>query len=425
MKILHVSPLYHPADGGAERHVREVSERLASRGHNIRILTTNARSELELTSGTDASLEPREVIGGVEIARLPASPSLLGRLLDRQFHMRGGYRTQSYLFTPGGVEMLRGHPRNLSLVREVRRFDADVVASWNWLWPAAYQVHLARRWKRFRLVGVPLFHTEQRWTQRPIYEAMLSRCDAFLVNTPYEATYIQSRASDASRFAVQGVGIDPDFFDRRDGQAFRARHALGDAPVVGFVGRMIRDKGLDKILEAMPAVWSWNPEVRLILAGLCSDDGSWLGGLLQGLTPEERQRVLLFPNFSETDKPDLYDSFDVFALPSIADSFGIAFLEAWACRKPVIGSRIGAISCVIDDGRDGLLVDPADPQKLARALIGLLEDPERRARMGEHGYRKTTDQFTWEKVTDRVEALYRELIGDASKTRKNVGRWTG
>jgi glycosyltransferase involved in cell wall biosynthesis len=118
--------------------------------------------------------------------------------------------------------------------------------------------------------------------------------------------------------------------------------------------------------------------------------------------------------FEEKDKGSLFDAFDVFALPSKEESFGITYLEAWACGKPVIGARIGPTQCVIDEGVDGLLADPDDPEDIARALIKLLSSSETRERMGRSGQAKTMARYTWDKVTDRIEKLYLDLA--AAKT---------
>jgi glycosyltransferase involved in cell wall biosynthesis len=119
--------------------------------------------------------------------------------------------------------------------------------------------------------------------------------------------------------------------------------------------------------------------------------------------------------FDESDKASIFDSFDILAMPSVAESFGITYLEAWMCGKPVFGGRIDSTRCVIDEGRDGLLADPHDPADIAAAIVKLLGDPEARARMGQAGYEKATSLYTWEKVTDRVEGVYREVVEGKSQ----------
>ncbi len=420
MKILHVAPLYYPSTGGAERHVKEVSERLVSRGHNVTVLTTNAKHDHNLYDGIDGALPKIEQVEGVRVIRLRAGPGLFATGLDLLLNLRGGYRLFSALLTPSGLEMLSLHPRNLGFIRSIMHSDVDVVASWNWHWPPAYHIYLARRLRRFQLIGFPLFHTEERWVQRSVYDRMVATSDALVVNTSHERDFILRRVPAARNVVVAGVGVDPTQFARRQGMAFRTRHALGGGPLIGFVGRMTPNKGVDKVIEAMGTVWDWNKDVRLVLAGSRTNNFPRLDNLLQRLAPHERARILMLPNFTESEKADLYDSLDVFVLPSIGESFGIAYLEAWMCHKPVVGSRIGSTSCVIEDGSDGMLVDPNDPGDIARALVQLLSDPERRVRMGAHGHVKTMEHFTWDKVTDRVEHCYLDLTTRTSRLGEDV-----
>jgi glycosyltransferase involved in cell wall biosynthesis len=410
VRLLQITPLYHPSPNGAERHCLEVSERLAARGHQVEILTTNARTHADLLRSAPPSLPASEMVNGVRVSRVPTDDDALFGLLERWTELRGGYRSASAAFTPSGLEMLvRGRPRNRHLVRRTLAARADIVLTWNWVLPAAYHAYLARRLKRFTLVGVPLFHTEEPWAHRPIYDRMLAACDGFIVNTAHEADFIRRRVPAAGQIAAIGPGIAVEPFARPDGAAFRRRHGLGEAPLVGFLGRIHAGKGVPALVEAMRLVWRQQPGARLILAGNRWDDRP-LEALLDSLTAAERARVLLLPDFPEAQKADLYAALDVFAMPSIAESFGIAYLEAWLCGKPVVGSRIGATRCVIQDGVDGLLAEPRDSRDIARAILELLGDPVRRAQMGERGRAKTLAHFTWDAVTDRVERFCTAML---------------
>lgn len=105
----------------------------------------------------------------------------------------------------------------------------------------------------------------------------------------------------------------------------------------------------------------------------------------------------------------------MFALPSIAESFGIVYLEAWLCEKPVIG----AVQCVIEDGQDGFLVDPHGTGELSEAILRLIGDPDLCRRFGRRGREKTLASFTWSEVTDAVEAIYAEsLAGQRQRPRR-------
>lgn len=238
---------------------------------------------------------------------------------------------------------------------------------------------------------------------------MLASSSAIVANTGHEEQF--ARAHGARRVEVGGVGVYPDEFAFRDGAAIRARYGIGSAPVVGFVGRQEENKGVVQLVHAMKIVWRWNPEVRLIIAGHQSTEHQGLSvqSAIEQLTGSEQCRLVRISRFEEAEKPSLYDAFDVLALPSTGESFGITYLEAWLCQKPVIGARIGATQCVINDGVDGLLVDPKSPEDLAEKIITMLSDREKREKMGMAGYSKTLTHYTWDKVVDRVETLYRDL----------------
>jgi glycosyltransferase involved in cell wall biosynthesis len=125
--------------------------------------------------------------------------------------------------------------------------------------------------------------------------------------------------------------------------------------------------------------------------------------------------VIHIDGFDDKEKSSIFDAMDIFAMPSTAESFGIAYLEAWMCRKPVVASRIGSTRCVVDDGVDGVLVDPNDSGDIAAAILQLLTDPQLARRMGRAGYEKTQAKFSWDTVTDQVERTYQNLIGASAR----------
>jgi glycosyltransferase involved in cell wall biosynthesis len=418
MKVLHVSPMYAPALGGAELHLKAISEGLVQRGHEVTVLVSNAGCVWDLWPPRFGGLPVKEVLNGVKVIRIPPNGGLLGKAFEKCLQLRGGWRSASCLFGSEGTEMLSQGPRVFPVIPYILRSDADIVASMNWYWPPAYHTHLARKLKRFTLVGIPLFHTVQRWCERPIYGRMLASCDAVVVNTSHEGDFARHRG--ATRVEVGGAGIDPQSFERRNGRELRSRYGLSNFPVVGFVGRQDEKKGAPKLVEAMAAVWNWNKEVRLVLAGPRSPHKNDIETLIDKFTACQKQRVVHIGAFDERDKGSIFDALDVFALPSTEESFGISYLEAWLCKKPVIGARIGSTQCVIDEGIDGLLVDPGDPADIARAIVELLSDTGKRETMGNAGYTKTVTHFTWDKVVDRIESLYLALLPINRKCREPV-----
>lgn len=105
-----------------------------------------------------------------------------------------------------------------------------------------------------------------------------------------------------------------------------------------------------------------------------------------------------------------YQKTNVLVLPSLSESFGMVLLEAMACKKPVIGTNIGGIPNVIDNGENGLLVPPKNPKALAEAIIKILRNPKLAQKMGENGYEKVKENFTWEKQIKISNDLFTSLI---------------
>jgi len=400
--------MYAPALGGAESHLQRVATGLARRGHEVTVFTADTRNSWELWQGKAAGLPREEVLDGVRVRRLVPSGGTAGKLLDAWQRLPGGYRSGRLIFGEEGLELLVRKPRLAELVPQLLAAQAEIVVSFNWYWPPAYHVYLARKLKRFTLVGIPLFHLAKDWCYRNVYRRMLAACDAVVANTEYEAAFARQQAG--VRAEVGGVGVDTDMFARRDGRAIRERHRLGEAPVVGFVGRQAANKGAGTLIRAMRLVWRTRPDVRLLLAGPRPPVERELDPLMASLEPAERERIVSIDHFADEEKASIYDAMDIFVLPSTGESFGIAYLEAWMCEKAVIGARIGPTQCVIEEGQDGLLVSPKDPEDTARAILELLSDRVRRQSMGRRGHAKTLERHTWEKVNDRVERLFRDLI---------------
>jgi glycogen synthase len=407
MKILHICPTYFPANGGAEAHAMRISKGLAARGHEVTVLTVNVSGSQSLWTAQSGGLPKEEVIDGVRVQRLEPDGGLAGSLWRAWQELPGGYRALSKAFGSDGVKMITRTPYLPGLIPRLLVAQAEIVSTINWFWPVAYYAYLARRIRKFKLVGIPLLHVEEPWCSTALYKRMLAICDAVITNTPYEAGYVRQLA--AVRTEPIGVGIEPSEFVSRNGYDPRVLYHLDRVPVVGYVGRLHPNKGVATLIRAMSLVWKSRPDVRLVLAGPRATLDKQVVGAVESLPEAEREKIIWIYDFPESHKLAIYDAFDVFAMPSMAESFGITYLEAWMCGKPVIGGRTEQIRCVIQHGVDGLLVGFGDPEETAAALLELLSNPRKREEMARRGRAKTEAQFTWDKIIDKFEALYAEL----------------
>jgi glycosyltransferase involved in cell wall biosynthesis len=185
----------------------------------------------------------------------------------------------------------------------------------------------------------------------------------------------------------------------------RTEFGIGDgAPIVGTVANFKVAKGHPYLLQAAARVRREVPDVRFVLVG-------------QGPLEDEMRRQaralsldgsVIFAGFRE-DVPRLMRAFDVLAVPSLHDGLSISLLEAMALGTPPVVTRAGGNPEVVEDGRHGLVVEPADPGALADAIVSLLRDRSLRDRLGEAARRRAGD-FDIRAAVHRVEEVYQELL---------------
>ena len=172
--------------------------------------------------------------------------------------------------------------------------------------------------------------------------------------------------------------------------------------VLGSAARLVDHKGLDTLIRALPLV----RDARLVVWGEGRERRP-LGELAARLGVADRVDL---PGRVENAAGRMVE-LDLFVLPSRVEPFGRVFAEAMVARVPVIGTRTGGIPEVVKHGETGLLVEPDDPVALAAAINELLDDPERRASMGERGRAHVLEHFTEARMTRAYERLFDEVIG--------------
>lgn len=190
-----------------------------------------------------------------------------------------------------------------------------------------------------------------------------------------------------------------------------------DQPVVGIVAKLRRQKALDVLIRAVPLLREATPSVAVLIVGgpavgVKEGEEERLRGLTRDLGLSDELRFL----GDRSDVPDLLDLFDVAVLCSDYEGSPLSIMEYMEAGKPVVATRVGGVPDLVEDGVTGLLVDPQDPDGLASAIVSLLRDPDRAARMGRAGRELRRRSFSIEGTVRRVEALYQELYASNSSS---------
>jgi glycosyltransferase involved in cell wall biosynthesis len=268
-----------------------------------------------------------------------------------------------------------------------------------------------------RRSGPPIVYTEHsvwEFYHRATYWGNLltySRCDhVFAVSNHVRASI---RYPTPLRFLpmppVETLyhGLDPAAV-RRWQSSDGIREELGiseGAPVVGMVGNIRGGKGHAILLEAAVRVRRVIPEVRFVLVG----QGPLESEMRRRARQMDLQGTVVFAG-ARDDAPRVAAAFDLFALPSLSEGLAIALIEAMALGKPAVVTRVGGLTEVIEDGKQGLVVNAGDPDAFAGAILALLQDAGLRRTLGEAA-RARAAEFDIRKAVRRHEQVYSELLG--------------
>jgi phosphatidylinositol alpha-mannosyltransferase len=182
-----------------------------------------------------------------------------------------------------------------------------------------------------------------------------------------------------------------------------------------FVSRLEKRKGLNYLLQAFKQLKEEIPDCRLIVVG----PGTRLRRRYERYVAKSGLKDVVFVGLVAYDElPRYYKTADVFCAPAIAsESFGIILLEAMAMGKPIVASNISGYANVVSHGVDGLLVPPADKDKLTKALISLLNDESLRRQMGAKGRAKALEH-SWERISQRVFDYYVRVLSEPPWNKK-------
>ena len=178
--------------------------------------------------------------------------------------------------------------------------------------------------------------------------------------------------------------------------------------VILTVGRWLateRYKGMDTLITALPRLLTRWPEVQLVLVGT-GDDRAWLEDLTEKNGVHRHVHFLTGLSYSELAA--CYSACEIFALPSKGEGFGLVYLEAMACGKPVIGGAHGGAPEIIEDGVTGYLVPHGDPIQLATSIETLLADPVHAKEMGARGRKRTEHEFRFNGFAKSLKKILRE-----------------
>jgi glycosyltransferase involved in cell wall biosynthesis len=375
--VTQVGKFYPPHMGGMETHLQTLSSEL-SRWIGLSVIVSN-----------DASHTRHEVVDGIAVMRLATMATI--RSMPICPHLVAALRSDQsdiiHLHLPNPAALI-------AYLMSGRR--GPLVLTWH--------SDLVRQ-KLLSRVLAPL----HRWFVRNATQCIATSPDYV------ESSPILSVRQEDCRVIPYGIPLER--FAEPGNAADKLRHRYGPRIVLA-VGRLIYYKGFEYLIRAMARI-----DGKLILIG----EGP-LHSRLELIANEMgvRERVFFTGEIDNQKLAPYYYAADVFVLPSVerTEAFGIVQLEAMACGKPIVNTRLSTgVPFVSIDGVTGITVPPRDPIALAQAITRLLDDADLRARYGAAGIRRVRSEFTANRMATRTLAIYREIISSRERSPRNaIGR---
>ncbi|MEM4576453.1 MAG: glycosyltransferase family 4 protein [Candidatus Nezhaarchaeales archaeon] len=413
MRIAFVTMEYPPnVYGGLGVYSQEVATRLVKLGHEVHVFTMNS-GEL-----------PREANdGGVYVHRFKPvnAASLLKVVVNEELNRWGpGFRYFNDV-------LLYNVEAALTIVKPFEGGEGyDVVAVHDWLSAMAGLIVKDE-------LGIPLIfhvHSTEKGRNFGGGSATVSALEVLCADRADSIVTVSNAMRDedlipqgfpAGKIRVVWNGVDPHKFSpsrvsEHAVKEVKDKYATTNGPLILFIGRLVKVKGVDKLIEAMPYVVKEYPESRLLVVGR-GDLYDYLVHLAGKLGVAGR--VSFIDKFlGDQEKVVIYAACDVAVFPSLYEPFGIVALEAMSMERPVV---VGARGCsglreiVVPSGAGqcGVHVNPYDPKDIAWGITAVLSSQDRGRWMGLNGRRRVLDSFTWDHTVSRTLKVYEEVAKKA------------
>jgi len=376
LRIAQLSPYFSPHHGGVESFVRDISVEMARAGHEVTVFT----------SRYDRELPASEIFSGVQVVRLPVVATLfrtpfprhLKRVAECDFDIY-----HSHTPPPSFAYMASSSPfartgRNLVTYH----CDSDM--------PSRLASPFIRTFDRY-VTG--------RIMRRAVKVIVTTRTYSYTsTNTWRINPEIVPVSADTERF----------FPDPSDREAMRRKLGVEQCTVLLFVGRLVRHKGVQYLINALAGT---GREIRLLIAG----EGEYRQQIEHLISVRGLEgRVTMLGDVPDSLLPSLYRAADVLIVPSTSrlEAFSIAAVEGMASGIPVVVSDIPGVREVIEEGIQGVRVRPMDPDDLREKIEELASDERRRREMGKAGIRRASE-FSSSNVAAMILDIYRRVLSDS------------
>jgi glycosyltransferase involved in cell wall biosynthesis len=377
--------------GGLSTHVYHLSRSLDRKGVDVQLITCDF-----------PNATPQEINGGIRVSRVNSSG-----IVERDFMLWIYYMNS--LMISKATEILNKESFDIIHAHDwmVARAALEIKNLYNI--PLVTTIH-ATEIGRNR--GINFYHDYQK-TIHNLENLLICHSERIICCSNYMLRHIETNFGISTNLvSIIPNGVDTLLFHptpnlRKSVFNLRQQHCIQNGKMLLYVGRLVREKGCDILIDAFKTLNHDTPGTSLIIVG----EGPLKQSLMNKVHQLGLQNHIHFMGFVDQQTlVALYKSADVLVIPSLYEPFGIVALEGMASGAPVVSSDVGGLSEVVENGFTGLKVPPGDPDSLVSAIRQVLEVPSLSGFLKINGYEYVLKRYNWDLVAEKTVDTYMQAL---------------
>jgi glycogen(starch) synthase len=384
VRIIQVTPRFPPAIGGMENHVYAIATELRKRGHEVTVITSD-----DIDVGKKSIGRNMDVVNGIKVYRYP----LLFRRMIREYWFVSGV-TRALKNLHADVVHTHGYRCLSSCVAAYwcKRNKVPVILTPHGIYPP-------------RSLGNALIKFAYDYS---LGNLLLKLSNKIIALTGNNRQLLLKIGAPKDKVVIIPNGVDTAKYEKVRLNSNVRKRSNSDERVLLYVGRIDWNKGLEKVVEALPMIIKEFGRTRFLIVG--PDYAGYSENLLY-LARKLRvyNSIVMTGRVSEEELLLYYSMADIFVFPSIYEGLSLSLLEAMAGYIPVVSSKSGGTGDVLVNGVHALLLDDCSPQKIFTHVSTLLHEPKLAKKLQENAFDLVYKKYSWKNVVNKIETLYNEV----------------
>ncbi len=377
MRIAHVCPFYEPAICGVKQVVKELAKRQVALGNDVHIFTSDWDKK-------GRQKKKFEIIEGVKVHRcyhyikvanfVSFFPSVFSGLMKGKFDV-----VHSHVF---------GHPHYVLSALASKLSGAKHIHTTHCPWTDAYRSDIGK-------IGLTLSYN--------IFSRISAKLtDKFVAITPWEYSFIERYGGERKKIINIPNGMAKEFFNKIKKNDFKKKHGVNEkSKVVLFFGRMNVVKGPDKFVDIAKIILGKRKDVEFVMVG--SDEG--MEKVVKEKISNEKKIHFLGAIRDRNEVMKMYQSADVYVLPSYREGLPLTLFEAMASGLPVVASPVNGVPYEMNS-ENGFLVKYGDNEKFVERILEILDNKKLRDKIVKNNVKKA-ENYSWDLINERTMKLYK------------------